>query len=180
LASMCPAMPYTIAAKFAYPDRPAIGLIGDGAMQMLGINGLITVAKYWKTWSSPTFIMLVLNNHDLNQVTWEQRVMNGDGRFDDAQDIMDFAYADYAKLLGLDGIKVTDPAAVPAAWDAAFASNKPFVLDIHTDPAVPPLPPHIDFKQMKAFSTSLLKGDSDAWNMVKQTYKDMVDEYLPH
>ena len=180
LASMCPAMPYTIAAKFAHPDRPAIGLIGDGAMQMLGINGLITVAKYWKTWSTPTFIMLVLNNQDLNQVTWEQRVMNGDGRFDGSQEIMDMAYADYAKLLGLDGIKVTDPKDVPAAWDAAFASSKPFVLDIHTDPAVPPLPPHIDFKQMKAFTTSMLKGDSDAWDMVKQTYKDMVEEYLPH
>lgn len=180
LASMCPAMPYTIAAKFAYPERTAIGLIGDGAMQMLGINGLITVAKYWKRWKNPSFIMLVLNNHDLNQVTWEQRVMNGDGRFDASQEVPEFAYADYAKLLGLDGLKVTDPAAVPAAWATAFAAQKPFVLDIHTDPAVPPLPPHIDFKQMKAFTTSLLSGDSDAWNMVKQTYKDMVDTYLPH
>ena len=90
------------------------------------------------------------------------------------------AYADYAKLLGLDDIKATDPKKVPAAWDAAFASSKPFVLDIHTDPAVPPLPTHIDFKQMKVLTISLFKGDSDAWSMVKQTYKDMVDTYLPH
>ncbi|MFZ1800107.1 MAG: thiamine pyrophosphate-requiring protein, partial [Chitinophagaceae bacterium] len=106
LATMCPGMPYTIAAKFAFPERVAIGLIGDGAMQMLGINGLITVSKYWKTWSDPRFIILVLNNRDLNQVTWEQRVMAGDPKFEASQDVPDFAYDEYARMLGLEGIRI--------------------------------------------------------------------------
>ena len=59
-----------------------IALVGDGAMQMNGMNELITVAKYWQRWTDPRLIVLVLNNRDLNQVTWEQRVMEGDPKFD--------------------------------------------------------------------------------------------------
>ncbi|MGZ3839975.1 MAG: thiamine pyrophosphate-requiring protein [Flavisolibacter sp.] len=180
LATMCPGMPYTIAAKFAYPDRVPIGLIGDGAMQMLGINGLITVAKYWKRWSDPRFIILVLNNRDLNQVSWEQRVMSGDNKFDASQDVPDMAYEEYARLLGLEGIRIDKAEDVPAALDAAMAARKPVVINAYTDPAVPPLPPHINFKEMKGFVSAIFKGDSDAWDMIKQTFKDVVDEYIPH
>ncbi len=179
LATMCPGMPYTIAAKFAYPDRVPIGLIGDGAMQMLGINGLITVAKYWKTWSNPQFIILVLNNRDLNQVTWEQRIMEGDPKFEGSQDVPDFAYDEYAKLLGLEGIRLDDPDQVENALDMAFMATKPVVINAYTDPSVPPLPPHISFEQMKAFTSAIFKGDEDSWDMIKQTFKDVVDEYLP-
>ncbi|WP_423146025.1 thiamine pyrophosphate-requiring protein [Rubrolithibacter danxiaensis] len=179
LATMCPGMPYTIAAKFAYPDRVPIGLIGDGAMQMLGINGLITVAKYWKRWSNPQFIILVLNNGDLNMVTWEQRAMVGDPRFDASQDVPDFPYAEYARMLGLEGIKVDNPENVASALDQAMAARRPVVIEACTDPAVPMLPPHISFKQSVNFMSSLVKGDSDAWDMVKQTYKEVVDGYFP-
>jgi pyruvate dehydrogenase (quinone) len=179
LATMCPAMPYTIAAKFAYPDRIPIGLIGDGAMQMLGINGLITIAKYWKRWKDPRLMVLVLNNHDLNMVSWEQRVLVGDPKFDTSQDVPDFPYAEYAKMLGLEGIKVENADQVPAAIDAAFASQKPVLLEAVTDPSVPMTPPHVSVKQTTHFLKSLFKGDSDAWDMVKNTYKDVVDEYFP-
>lgn len=178
LATMCPGMPYTIAAKFAYPDRVPIGLIGDGAMQMLGNNGLITVAKYWKRWSNPRFIILVLNNSDLNMVTWEQRVMIGDDKFDGSQDVPNFPYAEYARILGLEGIKVDKPEDVPTALDRAMAAEKPVVIEAVTDPSVPMLPPHIKFKQAKNFMSAILKGDSNAWSMVKQTYKEVIDEYI--
>lgn len=174
LATMCPGMPYTIAAKFAYPDRVPIGLIGDGAMQMLGINGLITVSKYWKTWSDPRFIILVLNNRDLNQVTWEQRIMEGDPKFEASQDVPDFAYEEYARLLGLDGIRIDKPENVEAGLDQAMRAQRPVVLNVYTDPSVPPLPPHISFKQMKGFSSAVLKGDPDSWDMIKQTVKDVI------
>lgn len=179
LATMCPGMPYTIAAKFAFPDRMPIGLIGDGAMQMLGINGMITISKYWKRWKDPRLMILVLNNHDLNMVSWEQRVMVGDPKFDASQDVPDFPYAEYARMLGFEGIKVDDPKDVPSALDACMRANKPVLLEAVTDPAVPMLPPHITFQQTKKFMSSLFKGDSDAWKMVKQTYKDVVDEYFP-
>ncbi len=179
LATMCPGMPYTIAAKFAYPDRVAIGLIGDGAMQMLGINGLITVAKYYKRWSDPRMIILVLNNKDLNMVSWEQRVMGGGTKFEDSQDVPDFQYDEYASMLGLEGIRITKPEEVEAALDRAFSVQKPVVLNVHTDPSVPMLPPHITFEQMKAFSSAIFKGDVDAWDMIKQSAKEVLDGYFP-
>jgi pyruvate dehydrogenase (quinone) len=174
LATMCPGMPYTIAAKFAYPDRVPIGLIGDGAMQMLGINGLITVAKYWKEWSNPQFIILVLNNRDLNMVTWEQRVMAGDAKFEGSQDVPDFAYDEYAKLLGLEGIRIDKPEDVESALDQAMAATKPVVINVYTDPSVPPLPPHVTFKEMKNFASAIFHGDENSWDMIKQSFKDVV------
>jgi pyruvate dehydrogenase (quinone) len=179
LATMCPGMPYTIAAKFAYPDRVAIGLIGDGAMQMLGINGLITVSKYWKTWKDPRMIILVLNNRDLNMVSWEQRVMIGDAKFDTSQDVPDLAYDEYAKLLGLEGIRVDNPDDVKDALDTAMVVQKPVVLNVYTDPNVPMTPPHVSLKEMKAFSSAIFHGDSDSWDMLKQTAKDVWAEYFP-
>ena len=180
LATMCPGMPYTIAAKFAYPDRVPIGLIGDGAMQMLGINGLITVSKYWRTWSNPRFVVLVLNNRDLNQVTWEQRIMAGDAKFKGSQDVPDFAYDEYARMLGLDGIRIDQPGDVGAALDAAMSADRPVVINAYTDPSVPPLPPHVTFKDMKNFSSAIFQGDENSWDMIKQSFKEVADNYLPH
>ncbi len=180
LATMCPGVPYAIAAKFAYPDRISIALVGDGAMQMLGNNGLITISKYWKRWSDPRMIIVVLNNRDLNQVTWEQRVMEGDPKFEASQDLPDFPYAEYAKMLGLDGIKVDKEDDIVYAIEEALASKKPVVLEAYTDPSVPPLPPHISFKQAKAFMSSMVKGDENTWDMIKQSWKDVIENYLPH
>jgi pyruvate dehydrogenase (quinone) len=179
LATMCPGMPYAIAAKFAYPDRMPICLIGDGAFQMLGMNGMITIAKYWKEWIDPRLMIVVLNNRDLNMVTWEQRALVGDPRFDASQDVPDFAYAEYAKMLGLDGIKVDDPTKVGDALDWAFDAKRPVLVEAYTDPSVPMLPPHINIKQMKLFTSAMLSGDSKAWDAIKQTYKDAVDNYFP-
>jgi len=179
LATMCPGMPYTIAAKFAYPDRVAIGLIGDGAMQMLGLNGLITIAKYWKEWRDPRLMILVLNNRDLNMVTWEQRVMAGDTRFEASQDIPDFPYADFAKMIGLEGIKIDKQEDVPQALDFAMAARRPIVIEALTDPSVPPFPPHITFEQATNLMSALVKGDNKAWDIIQQTYKGIVDALFP-
>lgn len=180
LATMCPGVPYAIAAKFAFPERTAIALVGDGAMQMLGINGLITISKYWEKWSNPSLVVLVLNNRDLNQVTWEQRVMAGDPKFEGSQQIPDFPYASYAESLGLMGIKVDRPEQIGDAWDRAFSANRPVLIEAITDPEVPPLPPHITVKQAKNFVVSMFKGDPHSRGMIRQSFKDMVDTYLPH
>ncbi len=180
LATMGPGVPYVIAAKFAHPHRPAIALVGDGAMQMNGINGLITIAKYWKTWSDPRLIIGVLNNQDLNQVTWEQRVMAGDAEYPATQDVPAFDYARYAEEIGLKGIRVEQPDRISGAWDDAIRADRPCVVDFVTDPNVPPLPPHIKFEQAKHFLTSMLKGDPHALGVVKQTAKDMVESFVPH
>ncbi|MDN5863794.1 MAG: thiamine pyrophosphate-requiring protein [Gammaproteobacteria bacterium] len=179
LATMGPGVPYAIAAKFAYPDRAVIAMVGDGAMQMNGINELITIANYWKRWSDPRLVILVLNNRDLNQVTWEQRVMAGDPKYEASQNVPDFPYASYAELIGLRGIKVEEPDAVGGAWDRALSADRPVVLEAVTDPDVPPMPPHIKLEQAKAYMSALLHGDPDAMGIIKASAKDFLKTFVP-
>ena len=173
LATMGPGVPYAIAAKFAYPERTVIALVGDGAMQMNGNSELITAAKYWKRWSNPKLIVAVLNNRDLNQVTWEQRVMQGDPKLEASQDVPDFPYARYGELIGFTGVRVERPEAIGPAWDQALASDRPVVLEAITDPNVPPLPPHITLEQAKGYISALLKGDPDALGIIKQSLREV-------
>jgi pyruvate dehydrogenase (quinone) len=170
LASMLAAMPYAVAAKFAHPDRPVVCTIGDGAFQMLGMNEMLTVKRHWKTWDDPRFIVLVLNNGDLSQVSWEMREV-GDPRYDTSQLVEDMDYAGYAEVLGLRGIKVDQPDQVADAWDAAFAADRPVVLDVHTDPNVPPLPAHISFDEAKGFLATLRKGDPAETSVIRNSLR---------
>ena len=179
LASMGAAVPYAIAAKFAHPDRPVIALVGDGAMQMNNMAELITVKKYWQEWSNPTWIVCVFNNEDLNQVTWEQRVMEGDPKFVASQQIPNVPYHKFGELLGFKGIYVDDPAKMAAAWEEALASTVPVVLEVKTDPEVPPLPPHITFAQAKAFASMLVKGDEREGSLLKDTARQVLSAVLP-
>jgi len=179
LASMGAAVPYAIAAKFAFPERLVVAIVGDGAMQMNNMAELITVAKYWKQWASPKWICMVLNNSDLNQVTWEQRVMEGDPKFEASQDIPSVPYHKFAELIGLKGIYVDDDEKMGAAWDEAFASDRPVVLEVKTDPNVPPLPPHITLAEAKAFASTLMKGDPEEGNILIDTAKQVLGAVLP-
>jgi pyruvate dehydrogenase (quinone) len=179
LATMGPGVPYAVAAKFAYPNRPVFALVGDGAMQMNGINELITIAKYRNQWSDQRLVVLVLNNRDLNQVTWEQRAMSGDPKFSGSQDLPDFPYARYAEMLGLEGILLDSPDQVGAAWDRALTAGKPVVVEAVTDPEVPPLPPHITLEQARALTSALLSGDPNSGQIIRQAFKQKVEEFLP-
>ncbi|MEP6880010.1 MAG: thiamine pyrophosphate-requiring protein, partial [Nitrosospira sp.] len=173
LATMGPGVPYAIAAKFAHPERVVIAMVGDGAMQMNGMNEMITIAKYWRRWSNPHLIVMVLNNRDLNQVTWEQRAMEGDPKFEASQDVPDFPYAAYAELIGLRGLRVDQPEKLGAAWDYALDADRPVILEVYADPDVPPLPPHITFKQARAYASAILKGDADSTGIIKQSVKQI-------
>jgi pyruvate dehydrogenase (quinone) len=178
LATMGPALPYAIAAKFVHPDRPVIAIEGDGAMQMNGINALIDVVKYHERWSDPRFVVLVLNNQDLNQVTWEQRVLVGDPKLEASQRIPDFPYARYAELLGFTGIRVDSPDLLADAWDAALSARGPVVVEAVTDPEVPPLPPHIEFEQARNLAKALAKGDPARGQIVRQSLKGKLAEFV--
>jgi pyruvate dehydrogenase (quinone) len=177
LATMCPAVPYALAAKFAHPDRPVIAAIGDGAFQMLGVNALIDIARYQDRWSNKQLVICVLHNDDLNQVTWEQRVMAGDAKLDASQVLPDFPYADYARMLGLEGIRVDRPEDVGEAWDRALAAGRPALVEVVTDPEVPPLPPHIRFDQAKGFASALMARDPAAKEMVTEAVKGKLAEF---
>ncbi len=179
LATMGPGIPYAIGAKFAHPDRPVFALVGDGAMQMNGLAELITVAKYWREWADPRFYVMVLNNRDLNQVTWELRAMAGSPRVPTTQDIPDVHYAQWADLIGLKGIRVDHPDQVAEAWTEALAADRPVLIEAITDPSVPPLPPHITIEEAKSFVSSVVGGDPQAGSMIIQSAKEKLEEFLP-
>jgi pyruvate dehydrogenase (quinone) len=172
LASMGCGLPYALAAKFAHPRRPVVALIGDGAMQMLGINALVSIAHRWRDWVDPRMAILVLNNGDLNMVSWEQRANAGERRFDDSQLLPAFPYAEYAKLLGLRGIRVDKPELVKLAWEEAFSADRPVVLEMVVDANVPPVPPHVSNKQIKNYVKALMSGDPEALEVVKATARE--------
>src|ERR1700761_531311 len=178
LASMGAAVPYAIAAKFAHPDCPVIALVGDGAMQMNNMAELITVAKYWQRWADRRWIVCVFNNQDLNQVTWEQRVIEGDPKFNASQDIPDVPYHRFAELIGLRGIFVDHPDALGLAWDEALASDRPVVLEVKTDPEVPPLPPHITLEEAKNFASAMTKGDPAGRSMIGGAARQFFSKLL--
>ncbi|GGT46056.1 thiamine pyrophosphate-requiring protein [Streptomyces purpureus] len=179
LATMGSGVPYVIGAKFARPDRPAVALVGDGAMQMNGLAELITVAKYWTQWRDPRLVVAVLNNRDLNQVTWEMRALEGAPQFEESQRLPDVPYAAFARELGLDGARVDEPDGVESAWRQALTGDRPFVIDFRTDPAVPPIPPHATLDQIANVAGAMVHGDSDRASVVRQGLKAKVQNLLP-
>ena len=180
LATMGPAVPYAIGAKFAHPDRPAVAFEGDGAMQMNGLAELMTIQRYWREWSDPRLVVAVLHNNDLNQVTWELRAMGGTPRFVESQGLPDVSYADFAAQIGLGAITVTDPELLGEAWRTALSADRPYVLDVHCDPDVPPIPPHATLEQMTDMAKALIKGDTSRWGVIKEGLKTKAQEFLPH
>lgn len=178
LASLGSATPYAMAAKMAFPDRVVIAFIGDGAMQMNGLNVMITIAKYWRQWSDPRLIVMVLNNRDLSQVTWEERVQLGEGKTESTQKLPDFPYHRYAELLGLKGIFVDDPERLGAAWDEALSADRPVLLECYTDPNVPPLPPHITAKDAKNF-LSMMTSEPELGSVLANSVRQVLASVLP-
>jgi pyruvate dehydrogenase (quinone) len=178
LATMGAGVPYAIGAKFAHPDRPVIALVGDGAMQMNGLAELLTIAKYRERWPDQRLIVTVLNNRDLNQVTWEQRAMSGDPKFAGSQELPDAPYARWAEMIGLRGIRTDDPAIVGECWEQALASDRPTVFEVVTDPEVPPLPPHITLQQAHSFASAVLHGDPGRRRIIAQSIRQKLPEIL--
>ncbi|NIJ12062.1 pyruvate dehydrogenase (quinone) [Saccharomonospora amisosensis] len=179
LATMGAGVPYAIGAKFAFPQRPVIALVGDGAMQMNGMAELITAARYRELWQDPRLVVCVFSNGDLNQVTWELRALGGAPKFEESQSLPVVSYADFARAVGLEGVAVSDPADLGAAWDRVLAADRPAVLDVRCDPEVPPIPPHATFEQVKSTTEALLKGDPNAWHILVQGTKTKAQEALP-
>jgi pyruvate dehydrogenase (quinone) len=179
LATMGPGVPYAIAAKFAHPDRPVVCFAGDGAMQMNGINELITIARSWERWSDPRLVVCVFNNQDLNMVTWEQRVLGGEPKFPDSQDLPDFPYARYAELLGLHAERADAPDEVGPAWDRALSAGRPALIEAIVDPEIPPLPPHVRLDQVKKMTKAMLHGDPELVGVVRKTLAGKLHELMP-
>jgi pyruvate dehydrogenase (quinone) len=171
LATMGCAVPYALGAKFAHPDRPVIAAVGDGAMQMIGNNTLIDLVHHAGRWQNKQCIVLVLNNGDLNEVTWEQRAMSGDPRYEVSQTLPAFPFARYAELLGMKGIRVDDPDRVRDAWEEALAHDGPVLYEAVTDPNMPPLPPQLRFETVRNMTRAFMKGDPAARDIIRHAIR---------
>jgi pyruvate dehydrogenase (quinone) len=180
LATMGPGVPYGIGAKFAHPQRPVIVFSGDGAMQMNGMAELITIKRYWPEWDDPRLIVAILHNNDLNQVTWEMRAMAGAPKFAESQNLPDIDFAGFAASLGLNAMAIKDGDELGDAWRNALSADRPTVLDVYTDPDMPPIPPHATWEQFKAATAAVLSGDEDRVGFVKVGLKTKAQEFLPH
>jgi pyruvate dehydrogenase (quinone) len=179
LATMGSGVPYAIAAKFAHPERPVIALVGDGAMQMNGLAELLTVAKYWQRWSDPRFVVLVLDNRDLNQVTWEMRAMSGDPKFEESQTLPAMDYAAFAESIGFAALRVDAPEQVAPAWERALSADRPFLIDALTDPEIPPIPPHVTVDQAISLTRAVLRGDPEGGRILRESLRGKLEEFLP-
>ncbi len=168
LATMGSALPYAIASKVSFSQRPVLALVGDGAMQMSGLNALITVAQHWKSWADPRLVIVVLNNRQLSYVTWEQRVMEGDPKFAPSQDLLDFPFARYAELLGLDSVRVADVESLSRACQSAFTAQRPLLIEAITDPNVPPLPTTLTKEQQSKLESAFARDDADLPGAARQ------------
>jgi pyruvate dehydrogenase (quinone) len=182
LATMLPGVPYAIGAKFAFPERPVIAFTGDGAFSMLGMNELITVKRYRDELvaKNPTLIFAVMVNEDLNQVSYEQRVLSADPKNPATQTVPYVPAAEFAKLLGIEGIKVSRPEEVGPAWDRALSADGPVLLEFVVDPQIPPLPPHVRPSMLKKTLTGLARGDEDALGIAEKGFKGKWSEFAEH
>ncbi|MEU2254666.1 thiamine pyrophosphate-requiring protein [Nocardia xishanensis] len=178
LATMGPGVPYAIGAKFAHPDRPAIALVGDGAMQMNGLAELLTIARYRHRWSDPRLVVCVFHNNDLNQVTWELRAMGGAPKFEESQSLPDVSYAEVARVMGLAAITVESADELGPAWDRALRADEPVLLDVKCDPEMPPIPPHATWDQLKDTAEAVLRGDPEARHFIAQGVKAKAQEFM--
>src|SRR5690606_26076329 len=178
LATMGCAVPYAIAAKLAYPERTVIAFAGDGAMQMNGCSELLTITKYWKSWATPNLIICVINNRDLNMVTWEQRLMEGDPKFEATQVIPEFNYAAYAESIGFEGIRIDSPDQVMEAWHKALASDRPVLIEAITDPEISPFPDHVMMAKANKLALSVAKGDDAAMQNTGHILQQKIEENM--
>ena len=180
LATMGPGVPYAIGAKFAHPDRPAVAIVGDGAMQMNGLAELITVARYWQEWSDPRLVVAVLHNNDLNQVTWEMRAMAGAPKFAESQTLPDVSYAGVRRHLRPPGHRGPRSGRDrPGLGEGVRRRPARRSSTCTRDPDVPPIPPHATFEQVKRPAKAMLRGDEDAPGVVRTGIKQKVQEFLP-
>ena len=178
LATMGPAMPYAVGAKFAHPQRPVIATVGDGAMQMVGMNVLITIAKYWQEWEDPRLVAMVLDNQDLNQVTWEMRAMGGFPKTTETQNLPQVDFPAFAESLGLQGIWVEKPEQIAPAWEQALSADRPTVIQAVCDPNVPPIPPHVDPEHVRGLMKAMISGDPDTVDVAIEGAKERFQDFI--
>ncbi|MDB5085563.1 MAG: pyruvate dehydrogenase [Bacilli bacterium] len=147
--TMANAMPQAIGAQIAMPYRQVISLSGDGGIAML-LGDLLTLRQH----KVPVKVV-VFNNSSLSFVELE---MKAAGLLETGTDLDNPNFATVAQALGIEGIRVEDPADLEDAVRRALAHNGPVLLDVVVNRQEMSLPPKITLDQAKGFSLWMLKA----------------------
>lgn len=170
LATMGNALPYSVGAAVAYPGRQVVCVCGDGGFTMMMME-IATLVKY----KLPVKVIIIKNNV-LGQIKWEQMVMEGTPQFGVELQPIDFAL--YAKACGATGYTLDDPEQAEAVLREALAQPGPVVVQAVVDANEPPMPGNATMKQAFHFVESLLRGQRDAWGILKTVAKDKIREVV--
>jgi pyruvate dehydrogenase (quinone)/pyruvate decarboxylase len=124
LATMGPGLPYAIAAKFAYPDRPSIAIVGDGGFSMLMADLVTAVAN-----QLPVKIILLKNN-SLAEVKFEQKEI---GNPEYGCDLAPIDFVAFAKACGADGYRCQNPDQIRPTIQAVLNSPNAALVEAIVD-----------------------------------------------
>lgn len=173
--SMAVGLPAAIGTQLQFPDREVWALVGDGAFNM-SLQDFSTAVEY----KLPIKI-IILNNAELGFVKIEMEEAGLAPNYD-ALGVKNFDFTEYAKLLGADGISITNNDEIIPAIIKAKKSNKPFIINALVESGELSLPPHISFKQAKNFGISKIKelikvakGNKDQWQNIKSEITSFID-----
>jgi len=104
-------------------------------------------------------------------VTWEQRAMAGDPRFDASQSLPALPFARYAELIGMKALRVDSPDDVRPAWEEALAHRGPVLYEAMTDPDMPPMPPQLRFETVRNMTRAFVRGDPAARDIIRHAVR---------
>jgi len=170
LATMGNALPYSIAAALAYPERQVVCLVGDGGFTMM-MGELATIVKY----KLPVKIVIIKNNV-LGHIKWEQIAFEGNPQYGVELQPIDFAL--YAQACGAAGFTLDDPEQAESVLRAALDVPGPAVVQAVVDANEPPMPGNVTVSQAVKFAEALLRGQKDGWNILKTVIKNKIREVV--
>ncbi|MBD0325425.1 MAG: pyruvate oxidase [Pyrinomonadaceae bacterium] len=168
LATMAPGLPYSIAAKIAFPERQSIAFVGDGGFTMLMME-FLTAVKY-----NLPIVVVIIKNNTLGQIKWEQIVFLGNPEYGCELHNPDFAK--YAEACGGLGFTVERPEEIRPALESALSSGKPSIVEVVVDPFEPPMPPKVSVEQALHFAGALAKGQPSGGKIALTLFRDKLSE----
>lgn len=170
LSSMACALPYSIAAKIAFPDRQSIAFVGDGGLGMMP-GDFSTAVKY-----KLPIKVFVIKNSILGMIRWEQMAFSGNPEYG-----IDFSPIDYAKFAdacGGKGFTIKKHSEIKTTVKNALDFQGPSIVDVYVDPYEPPIPPEIHLNYLNNIVKSIGKGQpygaKIAMSMINNKIKETI------
>jgi pyruvate dehydrogenase (quinone) len=170
LATMANGLPYSIGAAVAFPERQVVCIVGDGGFTML-MGEIATLVKY-----NLNVKVVVIKNNVLGMIKWEQMVFEGNPQF--GVELQPIDFAGFAINCGAAGFTIERPEDAAATLRQALAHRGPAVIQAVVDPNEPPMPGRINTDQALKFAEALVKGQKEAWTIIKTVMKDKVREVI--